>query len=234
MHYPTPLIPATLLRRYKRFLADVELANGQQVTVHCANTGKMTGCATPGDRVWLQQHNNPKRKYQLSWELTQTAEQHWICVNTARANPLAIEAIQAGMLPELTGYRQLRSEVGYGKENSRIDLLLQAADRADCYIEVKSCTLLQDGQGLFPDAVTQRGQKHLRELMAMKQQGARAVLLFMLMHTGIDDIQPARGIDPQYATLFDAAVEAGVEVMTCRCSISNQGIEPLAQPVVLG
>lgn len=231
MHYPQPLIPATLLRRYKRFLADVRLDDGQELTVYCANTGKMTGCATPGDTVWLQQHHNTKRKYRFSWELTQTAEQHWICVNTARANQLAVEAIQSGKLPALAGYSQLHSEVAYGQENSRIDILLRESGRPDCYVEVKSCTLLQTNQGLFPDTVTLRGQKHLRELTALKAEGSRAVLLFMVLHSGIETVQPAQALDPQYATLFDAALRAGVEKITCRCSISTQGIEPLAASI---
>lgn len=231
MRYPKPLIRATLLRRYKRFLADVALPNGEVATVHCANTGKMTGCATPGDTVWLLHHDNPKRKYPLSWELTQTAADDWICVNTVRANHIAVEAIKEGKLAELQGYSALQTEVRYGKEQSRIDIFLSALNQPDCYIEVKSCTLLQEGQGLFPDTVTTRGQKHLRELMAIKQQGARAVLLFVVMHTGIHSVQPARVIDPQYATLFDTALKAGVECITCYCSICEHEIEPLAQPV---
>lgn len=227
MQYDSPLIPATLIKRYKRFLADVRLLDGEETTVYCSNTGKMTGCATPGDRVWLQQHNDPKRKYQLSWELTQTRADHWICVNTARANQLAVEAIQQSLLPGLSAYEQISREVRYGRENSRIDLLLQGGQQPDCYIEVKSCTLLQAQQGLFPDTVTLRGQKHLRELIEVKQQGQRAILLFMMLHSGIRSVLPAREIDPEYARLFDQAVAAGVEVISCQCCISPEGISPL-------
>ncbi|MEF1184700.1 DNA/RNA nuclease SfsA, partial [Vibrio sinaloensis] len=180
MKFEPVLEPATLIQRYKRFLADITLPDGSERTIHCANTGAMTGCATPGNAVWYSTSDNPKRKYPNSWELTETAQGHRICINTARANQLAVEAIQSGTIGELQGYDQLQTEVKYGNENSRIDILLNSENKPKCYIEVKSVTLLDEklaGQGYFPDAVTTRGQKHLRELSEMAQSGHRAVLL---------------------------------------------------------
>lgn len=166
MNFTPPLKPARLIKRYKRFLADVVTPEGETFTLHCANTGAMTGCATPGDTVWYFTSDNPKRKYAHSWELTETAQGHWICVNTLRANHLVHEALLAQRIPELAGYHQITPEVKYGTENSRIDLLLQAPGQINCYIEVKSVTLLQQTplhmspqQGFFPDALTQRGKK---------------------------------------------------------------------------
>ncbi|OOE60356.1 sugar fermentation stimulation protein SfsA [Salinivibrio sp. ML323] len=221
MQFSPPLASATLVRRYKRFLTDVTLANGELLTMHCANTGAMTGCATPGDTVWFSTSDNSKRKYPHSWELNHTQQGHWICVNTARANPLAVEAVQAGSIPELVGYRQLQTEVRYGSENSRIDLLLRDDDKPDCYIEVKSVTLLEeDGWGAFPDAVSTRGQKHLRELMAMAEQGHRAVLLFVVLHSGIEKVTGAPHIDPDYNQLLNQALASGVEVICYQAQMS--------------
>lgn len=220
MQFTPPLQRATLLRRYKRFLADVELPGGQQLTVHCPNTGSMKNCGAPGDTVWLSTSDNPKRKYQLSWELTQTAAGERICVNTARANTLCEEAINSGVISELQGYARLRREVRYGAENSRIDVLLTEGSAPDCYIEVKSCTLLEDGMGYFPDAVSTRGQKHLRELMSVRQQGYRAVLLFAVLHTGIQCVQGAAHIDPAYAELLEEARAQGVEILSYRADIT--------------
>ncbi len=226
MLFNPPLQAATLIRRYKRFLADVTLADAQPLTMHCANTGAMTGCATPGDTIWYSSSNNPKRKYPHSWELTQSAHNHWICVNTARANALVEEAITQGMISELLGYASLRREVRYGEENSRIDLLLSDGSAADCYIEVKSVTLLAPqfgaGYGCFPDAKTERGQKHLRELMAIRRQGYRAVLLFAVLHTGIEQVSAAAHIDPVYAQLLQQARTEGVEIYAYRADINAQ------------
>lgn len=170
------LQPATLILRYKRFLADIVTPAGERLTIHCANTGAMTGCATPGDTVWYSTSDNPKRKYPHSWELTHTQSGDWICVNTLRANELVSSAIDKNHIVELSGYTSVKREIKYGDENSRIDLLLQAENRSNCYIEVKSVTLLQQQCGYFPDAVTLRGQKHLRELQSMVAGGHRAVL----------------------------------------------------------
>lgn len=224
MKFNSPLQPATLLKRYKRFLADVELEDGSITTVYCSNTGKMTGCATPNDTVWLLPNDNPKRKYELSWELTQTKANHLICVNTARANQLTEEAIHSGIIKELQGYSNVQREVKYGDENSRIDFLLTSENKPDCYVEVKSCTLLEDGKGYFPDTVTTRGQKHLRELIQMKKLGFRSVLLFTVLHTGINDVQAAAHIDKKYAELFDLAVKEGVEVLSYSADISTENL----------
>lgn len=224
MQFDPPLECGRLIRHYKRFLADIEMPDGNTMTLHCANTGAMTGCATPGDRVWYSASENPKRKYRHSWELTETAAGDWICVNTLRANALVEEALRANRISELAGYTQIAREVRYGEENSRIDLLLSDPKRADCYIEVKSVTLLQQQCGYFPDAVTVRGQKHLRELTQMAQQGKRAVLFFAVLHSGITQVRAARHIDPDYARMLTAAVQQGVEVICYQATLSAQGM----------
>lgn len=207
---------ATLIRRYKRFLTDIELPNGDVLTIYCPNTGAMTGCAEPGDQIWYSTSNNLKRKYKHTWELTFSKGGHWICVNTIKANQLVKEALNKGEIDALSGYSDIQAEVKYGAENSRIDFLLSNENKADCYVEVKSCTLLEEplteGKGYFPDAVTTRGQKHLRELIEMKQQGHRSVLLFAVLHSGIKSVQAAGHIDVKYAQLFEQAKKAGVEV----------------------
>lgn len=226
MKFTQPLQAAKLIKRYKRFLADIELDNSDVRTIHCANTGAMTGCAEPGNTVWYSTSDNPKRKYPNSWELTQTLGNDWICVNTAQANRLVEEAIKNDVIDELTGYTSLRTEVKYGTENSRIDLLLESESRPPCYIEVKSVTLLgKDRQGYFPDAVTTRGQKHLRELMEMVDQGNRAVLLFAVLHSGIDNVSVADHIDPIYAQLLTQAVKAGVEVLCYKAELNKEQIK---------
>lgn len=220
MQFDPPLQSARLIKRYKRFLADVVTPQGETFTLHCANTGAMTGCATPGDTVWYSTSSSLTRKYPHSWELTETRQGDWICVNTLRANALVREALQAGQIAELAGYDSLLSEVKYGAENSRIDFLLQADDRSNCYIEVKSVTLLQQGKGYFPDAVTVRGQKHLRELSQIAQSGQRAVLFFAVLHSGIEDVAPARHIDARYAELLTQARQNGVEVLCYKARLS--------------
>ncbi|RJL46844.1 DNA/RNA nuclease SfsA [Pectobacterium carotovorum] len=224
MNYTPRLQPARLIKRYKRFLADVVTPEGETLTLHCANTGAMTGCATPGDTVWYSTSDNPKRKYAQSWELTETQQNHWICVNTLRANTLLYEALLENRIKELAGYSDIKTEVKYGTENSRVDLLLQAPDRIDCYIEVKSVTLLQHECGYFPDAVTLRGQKHLRELQQMVANGKRAVLFFAVLHSGIQQVSPAQHIDPIYAELFIEAQRAGVEILCYGSTLCPDGI----------
>jgi len=223
MHFEPRLKPAKLLKRYKRFLADVELGDGTLTTIHCANTGAMTGCAEPGSTIWYSTSDNPKRKYPFSWELTHTSANEMICVNTARANPLVAEAITNGTVVELTGYDNLRSEVRYGSENSRIDFLLESDQQANCYVEVKSVTLLKNDQhGYFPDAVTTRGQKHLRELTEMANNGHRAVLFFAVLHSGIEKVSVAHYIDANYSQLLAEAKENGVEVLCYKAQLSNR------------
>jgi sugar fermentation stimulation protein A len=227
MHFDPPLKKGTLIKRYKRFLADITTQDEYPITIHCANTGAMTGCAEPGNTVWYSTSDNAKRKYPNSWELSQTKQGHSICVNTVRANTLAVEAIQAGVIQELQGYKTLKTEVKYGTENSRIDILLQDSERVDCYIEVKSVTLLDDqkaGQGYFPDAQTVRGQKHLRELTEMAKSGSRAVLLFSVLHSGIEKVSVAHHIDAKYSQLLEQARDAGVEVLCYKANFSENEI----------
>jgi sugar fermentation stimulation protein A len=202
-----------LLRRYKRFLADVRLADGTEITIHCPNTGSMKNCLLPGSTCWFSESDNPKRKYPHTWELASTPGGHWAGINTGRANALVETAIRSGVIRELQGYDRLLKEQRYGEEKSRIDFLLERADER-CYVEVKSVTLMEEpGQGLFPDAVSSRGARHLRELMAVAQHGHRAVLLFCVQHTGIQWVEPADAIDPLYGTTLRMAAEAGVELL---------------------
>ncbi|MCZ7839528.1 DNA/RNA nuclease SfsA [Leclercia adecarboxylata] len=224
MQFTPALQPATLVQRYKRFLADVVTPNGETLTLHCPNTGAMTGCATPGDTVWYSTSSNIKRKYPHTWEITQTADGEYICINTLRANQLVKEAISLDFIPELRGYNTLKSEVKYGSESSRIDFMLQADDRPECYIEVKSVTLAEKDNGYFPDAVTLRGQKHLRELMSVAAAGKRAVLLFAVLHSAIGRFSPARHIDLKYAQLLNEAQKQGVEVLVYKAELSADNI----------
>ena len=192
MKFPHQLEPGRLLRRYKRFLADVELSDGTQVTVHCPNSGSMLGCATPGSPVLLSRSGNLSRKYPHTWELVH-ADGCWIGINTAWPNLLAREGIEQGIVAELQGYERIRQEVRYGSERSRIDLLLEGP--GECYVEVKNVTLVENGMARFPDATTTRGQKHLRELMAMVENGARAVNFFVVQHANATAVTPADDID---------------------------------------
>lgn len=215
---------AILIKRYKRFLADVLLDSGEEVTIYCPNTGAMTHCAEPGDTIYFSESDNPKRKYRYTWELTLTKAGHWICIHSIRANQIIAQALQKNKIVALSGYTRLKTEVKYGNENSRIDFLLSAESRPDCYVEVKSCTLLDEtsvkGQGYFPDSVSLRGQKHLRELIEMKALGFRAVLVFAVLHTGISSVSAAKHIDEQYALLFEQAQKVGVEVICYFAPIS--------------
>jgi sugar fermentation stimulation protein A len=209
---------AILIKRYKRFLADVVLENGDSVTIYCPNTGAMTNCAEPGDSIYYSESTNLKRKYRYTWELTLTKAGHWICINSSHANTIIAEALHADEIDVLSGYDCIKAEVKYGNENSRIDFLLTAPEKVDCYVEVKSCTLLDEtfssGQGFFPDAVSIRGQKHLRELMAMKALGYRAVLVFAVLHSGIHSVEAAKHIDEKYALLLEEAQHSGVEIIS--------------------
>lgn len=225
MNFPHPLQVATLEKRYKRFLADVVLDTGERVIAHCPNTGSMLGCAAPGSRVWLSLSNNPKRKLPYTWELVELADGHLACINTARPNALVAEAIAAGLIPDLQGYRTAKREVRYG-EASRIDLWLtdHVTGRPNAWVEVKNVTLGSAAQGRFPDAVTTRGQKHLRELMVKAEGGERAVLFFCVSHTGITSVRPADDIDPLYGQMLRQAAKSGVEVMAWRLRITPVGM----------
>jgi len=224
MKFSPPLNHAVLIKRYKRFLADITLPDNSLHTIHVSNTGAMKGCAEPNNTVWYSTSDNLKRKYPFSWELTHTTGNHFICVNTLRANQLVEEALNNGAISELTGFSSLKREVKYGSENSKIDFLLTFEDKPDTYIEVKSVTLLENSKGYFPDAVTTRGQKHLRELIEMVEQGNRAVLCFAVLHTGINSVQAAKHVDAKYAQLLNEAVDKGVEVIAYKADISADEI----------
>lgn len=231
MIFPT-LSQGILLCRYKRFLADIQLADGSVMTIHCPNTGAMTGCANEGDTVWFSTSDNPKRKYAHTWEFTQTKAGDFICVNTNRANQLVYEALQNKRISLLAGYEQILPEQKYGEENSRIDFLLKSDDLPDCFVEVKSTTLLtENGIGMFPDAKTERGQKHLRELMAMKAQGKMAVIFFAILHTGIIQFCVARQIDPIYADLLKQAKKEGIKALCYRAEMLFEKGKPIGMEI---
>lgn len=226
MQFAAPLIPARLIRRYKRFLADVELADGSELTVHVANPGAMLGLTPPGAPVLLSKSPDPKRKLSHSWELVEVDfgdGPQWVGVNTAHPNRLAEEAIRAGRVRELTGYDTLRREVAYGR-NSRIDLLLESATRPPCYVEIKNVHLCRSaGLAEFPDCRTERGAKHLDELAAMVAGGARAVMLYAVQMRA-ERFALAADLDPAYAAAFDRARTAGVEALVYACTITPEGM----------
>lgn len=236
MQFDPPLQGGVLIKRYKRFLADVRRDDGSEMTLHCPNTGSMKNCAEPGSRVWFSDSGNDKRKYRHTWELVQVPGGAIAGINTGRANGLVQEAINAGVIPALSGYTRIRSEVKYGSENSRIDLLLDGGVHLQpCFVEIKSVTLGEGRTGYFPDAVTERGRKHLRELIGVVAQGQRAVLFFCVQHTGVEVVKPADHIDPAYGKQLRDAAESGVEVLAWRWRLSPQGAQadcPL--PVDLG
>jgi len=215
------LIRGTLLRRYKRFLADVKLGNGHVVTAHCPNSGSMLACCEPGRPVYLSHHKNPKRKLKYTWELIEMPLS-LVGVNTIVPNRLTKAAIAAGNIPQLSGYDSIRSEVTYG-ENSRIDLLLENAGER-CFVEVKNCTLVTDGVACFPDAVTSRGLKHLVELQAQVRQGHRAVMFYLVQRMDAGIFQPADHIDTEYGKELRRAIHSGVEILVYDVSINLQGI----------
>lgn len=223
MHFPRPLVPAVLLRRYKRFLADVRLPDGREATAHCANPGAMLGLAEPGAEIWLLPSTDSRRKLAWSWELVRVGD-HLVGINTGHPNALAADAIAAGRIPALMGYAGLRREVRYGVA-SRIDLLLEAPGRPICYVEVKNVHLKRGAAAEFPDCVTARGARHLAELGAMVAAGHRAVMLYVVQREDCQAFRIARDLDPAYAKAFDKARAAGVEVLCYACRMTLDGIE---------
>jgi sugar fermentation stimulation protein A len=227
MLFPTPLVPATLVRRYKRFLADVVLPTGETITAHVANPGAMTGLAVPGAKVWLSKSGNPKRKLPWSWELIEVdlgSGLEVVGVNTGHPNLIVGEALASKAIPELAGYGSLRREVKYGL-NSRVDFLLENMGRPACYVEIKNVHLMRtSGLAEFPDAVTARGAKHLDELAAMVAAGHRAVMLFLIQIGSAARFSLARDIDVAYGRAFDRARAAGVEALAYRCLLAPDGI----------
>lgn len=223
--FPRPLLAGRLVRRYKRFLADVMLEDGRELTVHCPNTGSMKNCGGPGSRVWIDLHQRPGRKLPGTWELVETAPGELACVHSARANAIMAAGLEAGLITPLGDYPGIRREVCLTAGASRFDFLLSNA-HASCVVEVKSVTLgLGGGAGAFPDAVSLRGQKHLRELISLVEAGQPGCLLFCVMHSGIDRVRAAVEIDPVYAELLRRARAAGVLVLAWSVRPSPLGME---------
>lgn len=231
--WPVPLHTGTLLRRYKRFLADVRLDSGEEITVHCPNTGAMTGCAEPGMKVWCSHSDNAKRKYAYSWQLAQTAEGERICVHSALANKVMAEALSTCVIPAFAEAEDWRSEVPYA-DGSRADFASVDGEGRHHYMEVKSVTLhTGGGLGLFPDAVSVRARKHLIALSDMCRQGHRASLSFVVMHEGINRVAAAAEIDPAYAEELERAIAAGVECRAFAVTVKPEGLALSAELPVL-
>lgn len=225
MRFAQPLEAARLVRRYKRFLADVVTEQGEPLCIHCPNTGSMLNCMAEGARVWFARNDDPRRKLPGTWELVETPQGRLACINTARANRLVEEALLDGVIAELDGFTRLRREVAYGQENSRVDFCLSYPG-SEVHVEVKSVTLgfADDVVAAFPDAVTSRGARHLRELAALARSGQRAVLLYCVNLSGVEGVRPAREIDPLYAAALQDAMAAGVEVLAYAAELSAEEI----------
>lgn len=224
MRFQTPLVPGTLIRRYKRFLADVLLDDGRQVVSHCANPGAMTGLDAPGMRVWLEPNDDPKKKLDFGWRLLELPGGHWAGIDTSLPNKVIREALDAGQISELAGYTGIRPEVKYGTA-SRIDFLLTEPELPDAYVEVKNVHLSREKNWAeFPDSPTVRGTKHLCELASMKRQGHRAVMLYLVQRTDCLRFRLADDIDPKYSAAFAAAKAAGVEIFCYDTNIDVTGV----------
>ena len=230
MNFPRPLVRGTLIRRYKRFLADVRLEDGRAVTAHCANPGAMLGVMDPGQPVWLLESSDPKRKLRWSWELVRT-KGTLLGVNTGVPNKLVPEALARGGIVELGGYDTVRREVAYGL-GSRVDLLLSATERPICYLEIKNVHLRRGDWAEFPDCVTARGARQMAELARMVRAGHRAVVLFVVQRGDCRAFRVAGDLDPAYNRAFEAARAAGVEALCYACTVSEAGID-LAGPLPL-
>lgn len=223
MLFDPPLMEATLLRRYKRFLADVLTEDGRELTAHCPNTGSMLGCMTPGARVWLSHTDDPKRKYAHTWQLVEAGGTP-VGINTGLANRLVAEAVSAGLIGELAHWPSVRREVRYGARGSRIDLLYEEGERC-CYVEVKNVTAAVDrGVAIFPDAVSLRGTKHLEELMLMRREGHEAMLVFCVQRGDVHCVRPADSIDPAYGQRLREAVRSGVRVLAYGAEVSPSAV----------
>jgi sugar fermentation stimulation protein A len=225
MKFPDPLIKGKLLKRYKRFMADVELEDGEIVVAHCANTGGMVGLKDPGLEVWLSPSRNPERKLKFSWELTRV-DGHLVGIHTGHPNGIVEDAVAADKIPELIGYESLRREVKYGK-NSRIDLLLEdpSGEQPKCYVEVKNVHLKRDNQTAeFPDAVTARGAKHLEELGDMVEEGHRSVMFYLVQRGDCQQFKIAGDLDPNYEQALTRALGRGVEILCYACNVTTDSV----------
>ena len=232
MRFQTELVPATLIRRYKRFLADCRLEDGREVVAHCANPGSMMGLVKPGMRIWLEPNDDPKKKLKFGWRLVEHSDGHFTGVDTSVPNRALRAAFEAGDVPGFNGYSTVRPEQKYG-QNSRIDFLLQGPDLPDAYVEVKSVTLSRtSGLAEFPDSVTARGAKHLDELSTMARAGHRAVMLYLVQRTDCDRFTLATDIDPHYAAAFRSATQAGVETMCLGTYITLKAIT-VGDPILI-
>lgn len=235
MKFPNPLIKGTLIKRYKRFLADVTLETGEEITAHCANPGSMLGLKDPGSTVWLSPATNPKRKLKYSWELIETNDfnkKTLVGINTSLPNKLAEEAILNGTIKELRDYQNLKREVKYG-ENSRIDILLDNPEinEQKCYVEIKNVHLLREKNlAEFPDSVTARGAKHLKELSDMVKQGHRAVMFYLIQREDCTSFSLAEDIDKAYKDAFLKAIDTGVEAIAYKCKLTTTEIK-VTKPV---
>jgi sugar fermentation stimulation protein A len=217
------LVEGRLIRRYKRFLADIQLSDGV-ITAACPNTGSMMGCCDPGSRVWLSESDRATRKYRHTWELVEVGKVI-VGINTGLPNRLVAEAIGDGTIDELGGYERLRREVPFGEEASRVDLLLEQPGREACYVEVKNVTAAASrGVALFPDCVSERGSKHLRELIRLKARGLRPVQIYCVQRGDVSEVRPADGIDYEYGQTLREAIAAGVEVLAYRAKVTPTGI----------
>jgi sugar fermentation stimulation protein A len=228
MYFAAPLLRGTLIQRYKRFLADIQLADGSVVTATCPNTGSLLGLASPGSTVWLSESAAPTRKYRHTWELVEADLGRGavlVGINTGHPNNLVAEAIAAGRVHRLKRYADLKREQKYGR-NSRIDILLHDPKRGYCYVEVKNVHLSRrHGLAEFPDSITERGTKHLSEMSDMVNAGSRAVMVFLIQRGDVNKFSLARDIDARYGQAFDRAMTAGVEAMALRCRVTQQAIE---------
>ncbi|MFV0244152.1 MAG: DNA/RNA nuclease SfsA [Qingshengfaniella sp.] len=230
MRFPSPLVPARLVRRYKRFLADAVLDSGEEVTAHCPNPGSMLGLADPGTRIWLEPNDDPKRKLRYGWRVSDLPGGHFVGIDTAVPNRIVKAALEAGTIPELAGAAIIRPEVMYGS-NSRVDFLLTGADGAETWVEVKNVHLRRDDDWAeFPDSVTKRGARHLRDLAAQVAEGHRAVMLYLVQRTDCTRLRMAADLDPAYAAAFEDARAAGVEMLCYGTTITPQSVD-LAGPL---
>lgn len=224
MRFQTPLVPAILIRRYKRFLADVRLDDGQEVTAHCANPGSMMGLAEPGTKVWLEPNDDPKKKLNYGWRLVEHSNGHFTGVDTSLPNRMLRAALDARQVPGLDTFSTLRAEVPYG-EKSRVDFVLSTENQPDTYVEVKSVTLSRTpGVAEFPDSVTARGTRHLQDLEAMIPSGHRSVMLYLIQRTDCTSLTLAADIDPAYAKAWDKATSAGLETLAFDCHVNPDGV----------